>query len=88
MGPVGPTAGCGSASEQTTQLVAIHARIAQDACQSAPLEFAVKRHDERERTVGVLEADVAAALANSDPASLPRATISWSPTRQTPVTSR
>lgn len=70
MGQVGPTAGCGSASEQTTQLVAVDTGISQNSGHCAALELAMKRHDQRDGAIRVLEADVAATLTHRHPSEL------------------
>ena len=51
-------------SEQAAQLLAVDARVAQNAGERSALEFAMKRNDERNGAVSMLEANVAAALAH------------------------
>ncbi len=58
------------ASEQTTQLVSFDPCVAQNSGQRAALEFAVKRHDQGDGAIRVLEADVTATLAYRNPPEL------------------
>lgn len=54
-------------SEKTTQVVAVYAGVAHDARERAALELPMERYDERHRMIGMLESDMTATLAYSDP---------------------
>lgn len=61
---------CGR-SEQAAQFVGVSVRVAQDAGKRAALELPMERHHQRNGTIRMLEANVAAALAGRNPAELP-----------------
>lgn len=56
--------------ELFAQLVAAQTGVSENSIERPALEFAVQRHHKRDRSVLVLEADVAAALTGHFPAEL------------------
>jgi len=59
-----------SASEQSAELVAFEARVAQDARKGSSFQLAMERNDEKRGPVRMAEADVAPSLPHDLPANL------------------